>query len=81
MAPSPVEEEREVVLTYFARLLSGRREEKKIMLLTDRRAGNNGKSALVKLFERFFGDYAIKSVKFVCRGAFEQDSNAHDAGR
>jgi hypothetical protein len=76
----PVAEEREVVLVFFARLLSGRRKEKKFMLMTDRRAGNNGKSALLKLLERFFGGYAMKSVKFMCRGAFEQDRNSHDAG-
>ena len=50
------------------------------MLMTDRRAGNNGKSVLLKLFESFFGGYSMKSVKFVCRGSFEQDRNSHDAG-
>ena len=76
----PVAEEREVVLVFLARLLSGHRNEKKFMMMTDRRAGNNGKSALLKLFEGFFGGYSMKNAKFLCRGSFEPDRNSHDAG-
>ncbi len=42
----PVDEERRTFLTYMAGLLSGRRLIKKLIILTDRRAGNNGKSTL-----------------------------------
>ena len=77
----PIKEEREVVLVFFAHLLSGWRREKKLMLLTDRRDGNNGKSTLIKLVRRLFGSYSESSTKFVCRGGgFAPDRNSHDAG-
>jgi phage/plasmid-associated DNA primase len=76
----PVQEERDVALTYLAGLLSGRRVIKKLMALTDKRAGNNGKSTLVALLKTFFGDFAKFNSKFFTKGSFDQDRNAHDAG-
>ena len=76
----PVDMEREVVLAYFASLLSGRRREKKFLVLTDKRAGNNGKSTLVALMTRFFGARASCNTSFVCRGSFERDRESHSAG-
>lgn len=77
----PIPEERLIVLSFFASLLSGRRRAKKFLAFTDRRSGNNGKSTLLDLFRSFFGDeYADVNTKFVCRGSFERDRDSHDAG-
>ena len=76
----PLAEERRIVLAYFASLLSGRRVLKKFMTLTDRRAGNNGKSTFVNLFIEFFGSYAKSKTKFVCKGSINKDRDSHDAG-
>ena len=76
----PVREEREVVLTFFASLLSGRREEKKFLVLTDRQSGNNGKSTLASLMLKFFGRLASGNTSFVCRGSFDRDRESHSAG-
>lgn len=75
----PVSEERRVVLTYIAHLLSGKRDAKKFLILTDKRGGNNGKSSLAKLFLRFFGKLAMRNTSFVCKGSFDKDKNSHDA--
>jgi phage/plasmid-associated DNA primase len=76
----PVEEERKVMLSFFALLLSGQRSVKKFLLLTDKRAGDNGKTTLARLFKTFFSTYAKTSTKFVCKGAFDRDKDSHDAG-
>jgi hypothetical protein len=76
----PVEEERRVLLSYFASSLTGKRVAKKILALTDRRAGNNGKSTLVALMRSFFGAFSTANTKFVCAGSFQGDRNSHDAG-
>ncbi|PNH03854.1 putative helicase [Tetrabaena socialis] len=76
----PVDIERRVILTYIAHLLSGRRTIKKFLVLTDRRAGNNGKSTFAKLLQSFFGSLCKSSTKFVCKGSFDQDRNSHDGG-
>jgi phage/plasmid-associated DNA primase len=76
----PVEEERRALLSFFASALSGKRVAKKILVLTDRRAGNNGKSTLVALMRSFFGAFSATNTKFVCAGSFQADRNAHDAG-
>lgn len=76
----PVPEERRVVLAFFATLLSGRRELKKFLVLTDRRSGNNGKTSLMTLVLTFLGSYGKINTKFVCRGAFDRDRDSHDAG-
>jgi phage/plasmid-associated DNA primase len=49
-------------------------------VLTDRRAGHNGKTSLVELLMSFFGAYSEANHKFVCCGAFERDRDSHDAG-
>ncbi|MEW5315249.1 MAG: hypothetical protein WDW38_006693 [Sanguina aurantia] len=76
----PVEAERRVVLSYVAHLMSGRRSVKKFLVLTDKRAGNNGKSTFAKLVMRFFGPLSKSSTKFVCRGSFDKDRDSHDGG-
>lgn len=81
----PVQEERRLVLGYFASLLTGHRYAKKFLVLTDRRCGNNGKSSLLALMELFYGGdvaYSCRSTKFVCRGGDRAagDRNSHDAG-
>ena len=76
----PVAEERRTVLVYFASSLSGRRSSKRLLALTDRRQGNNGKSSLLCLMRVFFGDFYSCNTKFVCAGSFQADRNSHDAG-
>lgn len=76
----PVPDERRAVLCWVASHLSGHKTLKKFLALTDRRGGNNGKTATVQLLVRFFGRYVAQDTKFVCRGSFAQDRNSHDAG-
>lgn len=60
-------------------LLSGRRSVKKFLVLTDRRAGNNGKSTFAKLLLRFFSNLAMRNTPFVCKSTFDKDRSSHDA--
>ncbi|MGL5962531.1 MAG: PriCT-2 domain-containing protein [Cetobacterium sp.] len=76
----PIEEERMVVVTFISSLLHGHRLDKKFLILTDKRNGNNGKSTLLTMLRTFFGDYLKGSTKFICRGAFDKDKDSHDAG-
>lgn len=76
----PVQEERAVVLRYLGALLGGRRAIKKVLVLTDRRDGNNGKSSLVKLLLTVFGQLAKCQTKFVTKGSIDRDRDSHDAG-
>ena len=76
----PVAEERAVFLTFAASLLSGRRLAKRFLVFT----GNNGKSMLSLLVEKFYGQLAVggnTGQKFVIRTAVEnRGRNDHDAG-
>ncbi|PNH01958.1 hypothetical protein TSOC_012183, partial [Tetrabaena socialis] len=76
----PIAEERSVVLTFFANLMSGRRCAKKFLVLTDKSGGDNGKSTLLALFSLFFASFAETNTKFVCKGSFDRDRDSHDAG-
>jgi hypothetical protein len=76
----PIPDERDVVLAYFASLLSGRRIVRKFLVFTDCQSGANGKSTLSSLMLLFFGKYAKGSTKFVCKGAFDRDRDSHGAG-
>lgn len=76
----PIDEERKVVLSYCASLLSGRRRQKKFLACTDKRSGDNGKSTLIQLFEGFMDVFGMKETKFVCKGAFDKGRDNHDAG-
>lgn len=76
----PIQSEREVFLTFIASLLHGHRLDKKFMILTDKRDGNNGKSTVLNFLRVFFGDYLKSSTKFICRGAFDKDKDSHDGG-
>ena len=77
----PVEEEREVVLAFFASLMSGRRREKKFLVLTDKSSGNNGKTTFLSLMAAFFGEYcSFSGTKFACQSSFAKGRDSHDAG-
>eukprot|EP00798_Chlamydomonas_sp_ICE-L_P008428 gene8428-biopygen3767 len=77
----PVDEERDVVLAFFAGLLSGRRKEKKFLAFTDKTSGDNGKSTLLALFGSFFDEYGSSNgTKFLTKGSFARSRDDHDAG-
>jgi phage/plasmid-associated DNA primase len=76
----PVEKERKLLLLYTAGLLSGRRLLKKLIALTDKRDGNNGKTTWINLLKIFFSNYAKCNSKFFNKGSFERDRDSHDAG-
>ena len=78
----PIKAERRTTMRFFATLLSGRRVTKKFLVLTDRRAGNNGKSTFMTLIRRFFGAmYSVEKTNAVCRPAISsKDKDSHDAG-
>ena len=76
----PVKEERKVFLHYVAGLLSGRRTIKKMLILTDKRDGNNGKSTIVALLKVFFGGLSKCCNKLLNKSSFDRDKDSHDAG-
>eukprot|EP00798_Chlamydomonas_sp_ICE-L_P028135 gene28135-biopygen32088 len=77
----PVDEERDVVLAFFAGLLSGRRKEKKFLAFTDKTSGDNGKSTLMALLGSFFDEYGSSNgTKFMTKGSFARSRDDHDAG-
>eukprot|EP00798_Chlamydomonas_sp_ICE-L_P003040 gene3040-biopygen20783 len=77
----PVDEERDVVLAFFAGLLSGRRKEKKFLAFTDKTSGDNGKSTLMALFGSFFDEYGSSNgTKILTKGSFARSRDDHDAG-
>jgi phage/plasmid-associated DNA primase len=76
----PVAVERRILLGYVGSLLSGRREIKKFIALTDHRSGNTGKSAFINLLLTIFGDFGKSKTRFVIRGTMEKDKDGHDAG-
>eukprot|EP00798_Chlamydomonas_sp_ICE-L_P001085 gene1085-biopygen2458 len=77
----PVDEERDVVLAFFAGLLSGRRKEKKFLAFTDKTSGDNGKSTLMVIFGSFFDEYGSSNgTKFLTKGSFARSRDDHDAG-
>eukprot|EP00798_Chlamydomonas_sp_ICE-L_P027937 gene27937-biopygen3362 len=77
----PVEEERDVVLSFFAGLLTGRRDEKKFLAFTDKTSGDNGKSTLMTLMGSFFSSYkSSNGKKFLTKGSFARSRDDHDAG-
>lgn len=76
----PLQDERKVVLSYFASLLRGKRLARKFLVLTDKRHGSNGKSTFCKLMMKFFGSHSICSTKFVCKSNFEGGRDSHGAG-
>eukprot|EP00798_Chlamydomonas_sp_ICE-L_P032619 gene32619-biopygen11991 len=77
----PVDEERDVVLTYFAGLLSGRRKDKKFLAFTDKTSGDIGKSTVLALFGSFFDEYgSFDETKLLTKGSFARSRDDHDAG-
>jgi phage/plasmid-associated DNA primase len=76
----PFKEEHDVVVAFIASLIHGHRLDKKFLALTDNRNGNNGKSTLINLLSKFFGDYTKTSNKFLLKGSFDKDKDSHDGG-
>eukprot|EP00798_Chlamydomonas_sp_ICE-L_P014621 gene14621-biopygen23667 len=77
----PVEDERDVVLSFFAGLLTGRRDEKKFLAFTDKTSGDNRKSTLMTLMGSFFSSYnSSNGKKFLTKGSFARSRDDHDAG-
>ncbi|GIY15191.1 ATPase [Caerostris extrusa] len=77
----PVQQEREYVLHFFGRLLTGCRPEKQFLILTDKRKGNNGKSTFMTLMQRVFSKFSVSNgAKIICLAASKESVNSHDAG-
>ncbi len=76
----PVPEERDVALRFLAGVLSGRRYVKKVMCLTDKRQGNNGKSTIVKLLTAFCGDLAVANNQLLLQSTMQRGRDDHGAG-
>jgi phage/plasmid-associated DNA primase len=76
----PIPEEREMTLRYLAGMLTGRRYIKKMICFTDKRAGNNGKSTLIKLVRSFLGDLGISDNKLLLKSSHDRGRDDHDAG-
>ncbi|AJP61533.1 primase/helicase [Adoxophyes honmai entomopoxvirus 'L' virophage 2] len=77
----PIEQERKIISIFLASSLHGHRLDKKFIILTDKRNGNNGKSTLLNLLRYFYNDYLKSSTKFVCKSKIENDNkDSHDAG-
>lgn len=76
----PVQEERDVVLTYLASLLHGYRTDKKLLAFTDKRRGDNGKTTLITLLRKFFGDYTKTNNNYFLKSNFGKDKDSHDGG-
>lgn len=74
----PDEREREVFLTTCANYLVGKREEKNFVIMTDRRSGNNGKTATLNLLFEAFGNYAHSGEKYILRNPSGADGNSHE---
>eukprot|EP00798_Chlamydomonas_sp_ICE-L_P023399 gene23399-biopygen13667 len=76
----PVDEERDIVLAFFAGLLSGRRKEKKSGD-NGKTSGDNGKSTLMALLGSFFDEYGSSNgTKFMTKGSFARSRDDHDVG-
>lgn len=73
----PIDEERAVVLAYFASLMSAQR---RILVFTYERKGANEKSTFFKLLQHLFGAYAVSSSKFFGKPKFEQSREQHGGG-
>ena len=83
----PVQEERDLVQTFAGYSLMGHTDEKYFLVLTDRREGHNGKSTVVKFFNRAL---AGETMKGGYKGPSKQELlyeskaatsvNSHDAG-
>lgn len=59
----PDEAERRLMLKFCASLLHGNRQEKKYVVLTDQRGGNNGKSTWVNFLCEFLGELSYNNNK------------------
>ena len=66
----PVVEERHAALAFFASLMHVHAGEQKVLLLTGQRGGSEGKTALVALMCRFFGEHAAHAFGVPREAAF-----------
>lgn len=73
----PVPEERRVMLKFCASLLHGHRTEKKFVILTDERGGDNGKSTWVNFLCGFFGGLSYNNTRLFLNSTM-QDKNGQD---
>ena len=76
----PVDDERHAALAYFASLLSGYRA-KKLLMLTDKRSGENGKTQLTLSVGGVFGGFAVRDKDFLNASTIQRDRNSHQAGK
>lgn len=78
----PIGEEQELVQRYLGYCLIGYHPEKRVMLLTDARGGNNGKSTIGKVMTAVMGDeYSTKPMaNFLYRAERAGNINSHAAG-
>lgn len=63
----PIAAERDSALAYLAHMMSGRRLQKKLLVLTEMRSGDTGISYFVELLMMFFGSMSTKDSKYVCK--------------
>ena len=75
----PVEDERHVALAFAASMLAGTRA-KKLLLLTDKRSGENGKTVFIRMVKAVFGKLATERREFLLQSTHQKDRNSHDAG-
>lgn len=76
----PYPDERRIVSVFLASLLHGHRIDKHLLMFTDKRDGNNGKSTLINLLSVFFGcDFYYGKSNFVCKSSLQKDKDSHDA--
>jgi hypothetical protein len=78
----PVPEERSIFLKVIGNALFGVGDAKHFLVLSDVRGGYNGKTALMKVVEAVFGDFAASrnSQLLMANTAGGKDADSHSAG-
>ena len=75
----PIREEREMGLKYFSYCLSGRMDVKAFLVITDERAGNNGKTTFLTFLKHLLGNYYINGRTHTLKSTIVGDRNSHGA--
>lgn len=70
--------ERMFIISFCHSLLTGDRTEKKILILTDDRGGDNGKTTFINFLCGFFGDMAFNNTRLFLNTQI-QDKNGQDS--
>lgn len=73
----PNDVEKNVMLSFCKGFLHGNRNEKKFLILTDNRGGNNGKSTWVNFLCSFLGNLALNNTRLFLKTQI-QDKNGQD---